>query len=115
MNTGTYAGETVLQCPDHGILLKQKILTTLLDRLAPEFASFIDINSSIKAVPDKSPINRCPSCGHKTDHYGYMEANIAMVDFCTSCHLIWVDTDELQAMAKMYVQFHKIKPSIDQK
>lgn len=114
LEDGIYAEESVSLCPNmDGLLIQQKNLTKLLDRLMPDFASSIDTNSPIKVVEDRSPIEHCPSCNHKTDYYGYMEANIAMIDFCPNCNWIWIDTSELQAIAKMYAQFHKIKPSIE--
>jgi len=44
-----------------------------------------------------------------------MESDIAMIDFCSKCNWIWMDSDELEAITKMYVQFQKTKPHLDQK
>jgi Zn-finger nucleic acid-binding protein len=38
------------------------------------------------------------------DHYGYMDTKWVMIDACRSCHLMWLDTDELGLMSLMYAR-----------
>ncbi len=114
LTTGSYADQPVKLCLIcNGILIDQKNLSAVLAKLAESCALIIDINSKIRLIPDKGSIGNCPECDLKTDYYGYMESNLVMIDFCTACNWLWIDTTELQAMAKMYAKFQKIKTHID--
>jgi len=116
LKTGKYTDEQSMICPAlHGIMIKQQHLTKALQQLLPDLASMVDINSQIEKTPDHSPIRHCPACKGRTEHYGYMESDIAMIDFCPNCNWIWMDSGELEAIAKMYAKFQKVKPNLDQK
>lgn len=95
-------------------MVKQKSLTTVLQRLSVDLYSLIDINTPIGQMNDQGPVARCPECGSSMEYYGYMESNTVMIDYCASCHWLWIDAMELATITKMFVQFQKIKIEIDQ-
>ena len=114
LTQGTYADEQSMLCPAlHGVMIQQKHLNKMIQRLLPDLESVVDIDSTIAKIPDKSPIAHCPSCKGATEYYGYMEADIAMIDFCSQCGWMWIDSDELQPIAKMHAKFQKVKVRID--
>lgn len=114
LKSGRYENEAAMLCYScSGVMLKQRTLTKVLDRLSTDFAAIVDVNSTIQVVRDKGPIRNCPQCRGVTEYYGYMEGKIVMVDFCSSCNWLWIDSTELQAITKMYVQFQKVKTHID--
>ena len=90
-------------CPKcAGILIKQRQLNGILQRLYSKAFKELNMNSVPKAIVDKGPIGSCPSCHSKMDYYGYMESNKVLIDYCDRCNCMWLDPLELLAIVDMY-------------
>lgn len=90
-----------------GILIKQRDLPSVLDRLSLDLYASVSISMNLPVVPDINNVIDCPECRSKMEHYGYMGSHKVMIDCCASCNWLWLDALELSAMAKMYVRTDK--------
>lgn len=89
-----------------GVLLEQRLLVRVLQRLVVDLSTTVDLAAPIVPMPDAGGI-RCPKCSGVTDNYGYMGMRKVMIDRCSPCSVLWLDPNELGAIAKMYAQTNR--------
>jgi Zn-finger nucleic acid-binding protein len=108
LTEGKYENEQAMLCPScSGVLIKQRSLPKVLNKFTTDLYASIGPDFIVPTLPDKGAATQCPDCHSKMDYYGYMGSNKIMIDCCTSCYWLWVDTMEFSAMAKMYIQTEK--------
>ena len=91
----------------HGVLVQQQSLHPLLTAMAREMYKDISFEEELEPVPDRGAGIACPSCQCKMENYGYMGGNKVMIDCCTQCMKLWIDTNELAAMCFMNERANK--------
>lgn len=102
---GEYRGLQLDMCNQcFGILLERQRLLGLLDAMSTELREQIDLNMPLEAIPDRGVQIVCPRCRSDMEHNGYMEAKWVMIDSCSACQVVWLDTDELGLASLMYAR-----------
>jgi len=92
-------------CPQcKGILVPQRDLRRLLDKMAEEMSKTLSLDDTIEAIPDRGGGVSCPLCGQTMDNYGYMGCNQVKIDSCFRCSAVWLDAQELGIMACLYAR-----------
>lgn len=108
LTEGTYADIQTFLCEScTGILFKQKSLITVIKKMSLDLFSSVSIYSILPEVPDKLENIKCPECKKEMEQYGYMGSKKVTIDNCNPCNYLWLDANELAAMAKMYVRSEK--------
>jgi len=108
LTEGKFENEQALFCHScSGILVIQRSLTTILNKLSYALIESIGENTVIPPLPDKGAVTGCPECSGKMHNYGYMGSSKVMIDLCTVCNWLWIDALELSIMAKLCVQTDK--------
>ena len=88
----------------YGIVLEQNRLSGLLDVMANDLKDSLDLDAALEAVPNQGGEIACPRCHAQMEHYGYLGSNWVMIDSCKTCHVLWLDTDELGMMSLLYAR-----------
>jgi Zn-finger nucleic acid-binding protein len=94
---------TVFVCADcKGVLVRQPDVTGLLEAVAPETTKGVDLDAPIEPLADRGGMASCPLCARDMENYGYMGSKSVMIDCCSRCGVLWLDTDELGVMSLMF-------------
>ncbi len=110
LTEGTYEGVQTYLCEScDGILFKKQNLLTIVKRMSLDLYSNVSINAILPEIPDKLEKTYCSECKNEMEQYGYMGSNKVTIDNCNTCNWLWLDPQELMAMAKMYVHLDKNK------
>ena len=105
LKSDQHLGHAILRCHEcRGVLLEQKQLIPMMERIGSILANKMDLSAPIPAVPGPSEIARCPRCKVAMESHGYMGSNLVFIDRCSDCLLVWTDAAEMIAMARMYAQ-----------
>jgi Zn-finger nucleic acid-binding protein len=92
-------------CPDNcGLLVPMNQLVPLMTRFVDETHDDIDPDMQVQVVEDTHGTAACPDCAKPMTRFGYMESRIVTLDRCTACWQVWIDTDELEAMVRLYAR-----------
>ncbi len=54
-----------------------------------------------RRVGDVGPVDACPSCASPMKHVGYLGGDRVFVDRCDTCHALWLDGDEIDAIVML--------------
>jgi Zn-finger nucleic acid-binding protein len=113
LTEGTYEKKNAMLC-EHclGVMIKQRDLLSVLERLSTELFANISVNAKIEPFPDLGPVGACPDCATPMENYGYMGTKSAMIDVCPSCHWMWIDPKEFIQMTKTYIHDKKVYANI---
>ena len=96
------AGRDMLACPRcKGLYVQQASLAELLTKLVARVAGEVDEETEVLQRLDRGAIHCCPICRADTGYYGYMGSKTVMLDSCSACGRVWLDPDELAAMARL--------------
>ena len=92
-------------CPENcGLLVPMNKLVPLMTRFVDETHDEIDPDMQVEIVEDNHGTAACPDCGKAMTRFGYMESRIVTLDRCTDCWQVWIDTDELESMVRLYAR-----------
>ena len=108
LREGRYRGIEVCLCERcTGSLFRRRHLGAALERLSHELAGRVSLDALLPGVPDeRSPID-CPACRAPMERYGYLGDRRVMIDGCARCERLWLDADELGAMARLHAQLDR--------
>ena len=88
-----WSGSNVGHCPKcRGLWVPQRVLVSYIEHRSH---SVID---GPRKVGDVGPVDACPSCTKPMKHVGYLGGDRVFVDRCDTCHALWLDADELEAI-----------------
>ncbi len=105
---GERQGEKAYVCEScSGLLVRQPQLPTILEAFSAELFSEVNEDANLPKIEGKTHSINCPDCRLTMENYGYMGSNKVMLDACNECTWIWLDAQELMAVAQMYVQTGK--------
>ena len=105
LESDQHLGHAILRCGDcRGVLLEQKQLIPMMERIGSILSSKIDLNAPIAAIQGPLETAPCPKCKVPMESHGYMGSNLVNIDRCSDCLLVWTDAAEMIAMARMYMQ-----------
>lgn len=90
------------QC--NGIVLLQSDLTKFLEKFAADMVQNIDVDAEIPESDVIAAQIPCPQCGLTMENYGYMGSKSVLIDSCFRCRTLWLDQDDLYAMAVLYAR-----------
>jgi Zn-finger nucleic acid-binding protein len=90
-----------------GLLVAQRDLGRLLERMTVELRETIDPDRPIDPLPDRGAVGICPACAGAAENFGYMESNLVRLDRCEACGRLWLDTDELSVMCVLYARTNR--------
>lgn len=108
LDEGKFHEVPVLHCATcDGVLIKQTSLYPLLTEMARELSKDISFDSEMEPVPDKGAGISCPHCHANMENYGYMGGRTIMIDSCSQCLELWIDTNELATMCFMNERSNK--------
>ena len=97
LETRYYEGLAVQLCKDcKGVYLSERKLAIIEDRH--------EIHNSKDALPRRrhSDARPCPQCDQPMQKVKHGEAHPVFVDYCESCHGIWLDTGLLPYIDALY-------------
>jgi Zn-finger nucleic acid-binding protein len=98
-------GIQVDSCPDNcGLLVKMNQLVPLMKRFVDETHDEIDPDMQVEVVEDHHGTATCPDCAKPMTRFGYMESRIVTLDRCMPCWQVWIDTEELESMVRLYAR-----------
>lgn len=105
LESDQHLGHTILRCGEcRGVLLEQKQLIPMMERIGSILTGKMDLNAPIAAIQGPLETAPCPKCRLPMESHGYMGSNLVHIDRCSECLLIWTDSAEMIAMARMYMQ-----------
>lgn len=108
LTRGTFAAVRVFRCDEcSGTALSQHNVLPVLEHLTLSVYGDVSPDIPLPATQDNSPPLSCPDCLANMERHGYMGSKQLLMDSCPDCTMIWLDKDELGAMASMYVRFDK--------
>ncbi|MFT4627084.1 MAG: Zn-finger nucleic acid-binding protein [Myxococcota bacterium] len=108
LDAGQYEGVDVHRCAGcGGVLASQHRLIPLMTELTRSLAKHVDLDQPIPRIPDLPGEVHCPKCRKKMANFGYMGMNSIMIDRCPEDWLVWIDPDELGAMAVLFARTEK--------
>ena len=100
-----YHGICLMKCPEcHGVLMEQKDIRLLMDRLSADLLLKITFDYPIEARPKDPTMVHCPYCKEDMQNYSYMEAGTVNLNCCLSCQVLWADAEELGEMSLLHAR-----------
>ncbi|MGE0707289.1 MAG: zf-TFIIB domain-containing protein [Planctomycetota bacterium] len=96
-----YHGIPVQRCEAcAGLRVAMRALRQLAEHLARDLAPTLDLDAAVSAPPDPGGEVRC-ACGAVMETFGYLNLRGLLLDRCEVCELIWLDGEELPAVAAL--------------
>jgi Zn-finger nucleic acid-binding protein len=90
-----------------GTLHAQGELHTLFEALTDEFIESVHPDERPQPAPDLGGRANCPRCHNQMSHADYCGAGLVHFHRCDGCRLIWLDANQLEAMAQVWVRMDK--------
>lgn len=91
-----------------GLLVKQGVLLTLLERLIENIDFQDHRNQKFSDSGEFHNVERCPLCESKMESFGYMGDNSTTISQCVMCYETWIENRKLFDMASMLYQSKRI-------
>lgn len=94
-------------CACGGTLVAVNRLVPLLEVLGGAMRHAIGPDEPIEAVPATTARRPCPRCRRPMEPFGYMGTTLVTLDRCNDDALLWIDADEVGALALLYLRTTK--------
>lgn len=94
-------------CACGGTLVAVNRLVPLLDVLGGAMRHAIGPDEPIEPVPAAAGRRACPRCRRPMEPFGYMGTTLVTLDRCNDDALLWIDADEIGALALLYLRTNK--------